>query len=91
MRSFIWVTGPKVDYWLVRCLALMIISSGIIFALPIISAAPPSQEVLLLAMLNAFSLLMIDVYYSLKGRISKIYLGDGLLQFIFLGLLLFRK
>jgi hypothetical protein len=91
MRSFILITGPKVDLWLVRCLALMITSSGILFALPFLSDAPPSHEVQLLAMLNAFSLFVIDFYYPLKKRISKIYMVDGVLQVIFLGMLLAGK
>lgn len=75
MKSFELVSGPKHDKWLVKCVSLMILSSGIIFI-----SYPESKVTATLALLNALTLLGIDTYYVAKKVIWKTYLFDGVIE-----------
>jgi hypothetical protein len=48
---------------------------------------PISRETVALSVLSALSFMAIDVIYSVKGRISKIYLGDAALEAVLVGLI----
>lgn len=75
LRSFMAVTGPKVDGWLVKTVGLLIGVTGIACLLSAwIGRFPP--EVAVLAVGNAAALTFVDVYYVAIGRIPKIYLMD---------------
>lgn len=83
IKSFMKVTGPKTDTWLVKtagtlicCIALTLFSALYSGALPL--------PVIVLSSSASFSLMFIDIYYSLTGRISLIYLVDALAECIFL-------
>ena len=78
IKSFEFVTGPKTDQWLVKTVSVMILGSGIIFI------AYQNETSALLAILNALGLMIIDVYYSFKGIIRKIYLVDGVVELGFI-------
>lgn len=91
LKSFELITGPKVDKWLVKTVGLMITCSALIFLLPWWQGREPSPEIFLLAVLNAVSLMLIDVIYPLKGRISKIYLADAVVEGFFIAALLLSK
>ncbi len=82
IESFMAVTGQKIDIWLVKTVALLLIATGIVCA---VAAWRKSVafEVMLLAVLNCVALIIIELYYPSIGRISPIYyldaLGNGLL------------
>ena len=81
--SFMRVTGPKTDIWMVKTLSLMFTSMGLTFLL----AAYLGEGKLLFSVLGFFtcaSVLGIDVYYSLNEVIWKVYLIDGFMQMLFL-------
>jgi len=73
MESFVAVTGPKTDYWLVRMVALLSISIG---------AAILSQKrgPYVLHFCAALSFIAIDCYYALNDVIWDIYLADAVAQ-----------
>jgi hypothetical protein len=79
IRSFEAITGPKVDRWLVKTVGVLV---AVIGAVLLVSGArrraPP--ETALLAAGSALGLAAIDVTYSTRGRISKVYLLDALLE-----------
>lgn len=75
MSSFEKVSGPKHDKWLVRCVSLMILCSGVIFI-----RYPENEVALMLAMLNAVSLMIVDVYYVMRRIIWKTYLIDAVIE-----------
>ncbi len=79
IKSFEKLTGPKMDKWLVKMVGLLAADIGLIILL-----AKGESYIPTLAVLSAASFAGIDAYYSLKGRISKIYLGDAVLQAIFI-------
>lgn len=76
MPSFLAVTGPKTDLWLVRTAGVLITA----IALPLLLAGlreSVTHEIALLAVGAAAGLTAIDVYYVLKGVIPKVYLVDA--------------
>ena len=79
MRSFLRVTGPKTDLWLVRTVGLLILVIGATLTLAGIRRQV-SPETVRLAIGAALALAGIDVVYAAAGRISKIYLLDAVAE-----------
>jgi hypothetical protein len=81
IESFIWVTGPKYDIWLVKTVGILILVTG--FTLFVAARNKRiSFEIMLLAVGNALGLTAVDVYYAGIDRISNIYLLDALAEII---------
>ncbi|MDQ2898219.1 MAG: hypothetical protein M3Y07_00275 [Acidobacteriota bacterium] len=78
-KSFEAVTGPKADFWLVKTVGLLIATTG---AALIIANRGRSvgTEMKMVGAGTAASLAGVDWYYGGKGRISRIYLLDALVQ-----------
>jgi hypothetical protein len=83
IESFIRITGPKVDIWLVKTVGalLLSVSTAMLYSL---TRRHLSSIVVVLAMTNAFAFICIDFWYSYIGRISTVYMLDGLLQLSFI-------
>lgn len=81
--SFIMVTGPKCDIWLVRTVGAMVIPIGVTLLLAAIGKELGIQAIVLAAG-SALAFASIDVIYSLNDTIWNIYLADALAQAIFL-------
>jgi hypothetical protein len=79
IRSFLAVTGPKTDLWLVRTVGLLIAVAGAAML-----QAGISDEVtlamLILAAGSAAALAAVDIIYVTLGTIAKIYLLDAALE-----------
>lgn len=76
MPSFLAVTGPKRDLWLVKTVGALVTA----VALPIGIAAGNGRvtpEIILLAAGSAAALGAVDVVYVTKGLIPKVYLLDA--------------
>ena len=73
--TFMMVTGPKTDVWLVKTVAVMILAIAIALFVGA-GGTHISKETCTLALLASLGLASIDVYYSLSGTIPAIYLGD---------------
>jgi hypothetical protein len=76
LRSFERVTGPKRDKWLVRTFGALVSAVGA----ALIAGAferKPSSAVRILGLGSAIALGAADLIYAMRGRISKIYLGDA--------------
>lgn len=78
-RTFEWVTGPKVDDWLVQMVGLLAASIGAALWVGA-RAKRPMAAIVLLAVLSAASFAFIDIRYALVGRISAIYLADAVVE-----------
>jgi hypothetical protein len=79
MQSFLRVTGPKTDLWLVNTVGVLVTVVGAV----LISASRQhriTNEITLLAVASALGLAAIDLVYGLSGRISAVYLGDAALE-----------
>lgn len=79
MRTFMAVTGPKTDRWLVNTAGLLIATLGATIGLAG-RRGTTSTEVPLLAVGGAVSLAAIDVTYAARGRISPVYLLDAMAE-----------
>jgi hypothetical protein len=77
--SFQKVTGPKVDLWLVKTVGALVTVIGAVLALGWRRGAT-NPEVPILATGSAAGLAGIGFYYSLRGRISKVYLMDAVAE-----------
>ena len=81
MRSFLAVTGPKTDLWLVRTVGLLVLVIGSAIGLAA-WRGNVTLEILVLATGCALALTAIDVVYVAKRIISKIYLIDAVAEVI---------
>ena len=79
IRSFMAVTGPKTDLWLVRTVGLLITAVGLCIA---IAAARHQIElaILVLALASSGFLMLIDVIYVARRVIARIYLLDAAVE-----------
>ena len=87
-RSFIAVTGPKVDVWLVKTVGLLVTCSGVVFLMPWLRGVDVPLELVVLACANAGALAGMDVFYASRGTIRKVYLADAVVEVGFVAVLL---
>ena len=79
MSSFEAVLGPKVDRWLVRTVAGLLVVNGVAQ----ITARPSDdglRQAARLGLGTALTLGTIDAVYASRGRISKVYLVDAVFE-----------
>lgn len=80
MRSFLLVTGPKTDLWLVRTVGALILA----ISLPLIASFGAQRitesPIVLLAAGACIALATVDIVYVAKKVISPIYLGDAAVE-----------
>lgn len=84
IRSFQKISGPKTDIWLVKTVGVLVsVIGGVIAAAGMRQRITP--EIAGLAVGSSAGLAAIDVYYSSRGRISRVYLLDALVEALFIG------
>jgi hypothetical protein len=79
LKSFIWVTGPKQDYWLLYTVALLISVIGATLLAAGLRKGV-TQEIKWLGMGGAAGLIFIDVYFALQDVIRDVYLLDAVAE-----------
>lgn len=83
IESFMAVTGPKRDVWLVKTVgALLIPVAATLYSFLIIDT--DRRPAILLGSLTALSFTIIDIYYAVSDVIPDIYLADAGVELIFL-------
>jgi hypothetical protein len=85
MPSFLLVTGPKTDLWLVRTVAVLITMIG----LTLIRAGlgkRVTSDIVFLGIASALGLAAVDLYFALNNVISDIYLYDAAGEAVIIGL-----
>ena len=76
MRTFELVLGPKVDRWLVRTVAGLMVVNGVTQVRA--GSSPEGQRLArLLGIGTAATLGSVDLVYAPPGRISRVYLVDA--------------
>lgn len=76
LRSFLWVTGPKEDIWLLYTVSvLIIVIGGVLLAAGFRKKV--TREIKWLGIAGAAGLTGIDVYYALSDVIWDVYLLDA--------------
>lgn len=81
VESFVEVSGPKTDVWLVKTVAVLLIAISINFFVNLYTRSY-STSVVALALSSAIGLASIDIYYVSINRISRVYLADAALEII---------
>jgi hypothetical protein len=82
IQSFIAVTGPKTDVWLVKTVGVLVSVIGLsLLVMGLRGEVDPGLA--LVAVGSAVGLLVIEVAYALQRVIGVIYLGDALLEAVF--------
>lgn len=76
-RSFEAVTGPKRDAWLVKTVAGMMLAVAATLGRALWRPEPPPPAVRHSAIGAALALAWSGTWYSLRGRISRLYLLDA--------------
>lgn len=79
MGSFLRVSGPKTDLWLVKTVGVLISIIGTVLVLAS-RRKEPAPEVSLLAIGSAAGLACIDIIYVAKKRIWPVYLLDAVVE-----------
>lgn len=79
LSSFLWVTGPKKDIWLLYTVSVLILVIGLVLLLAGLRRRV-TPEIKGLGIGSALGLIFIDVYYSLQDVISDIYQYDALAE-----------
>jgi hypothetical protein len=85
MRSFLAVTGPKVDLWLVKTFGLLVVA----VAVPLFTAGVGhrvTRDIVYLGVATAAGLGFADTWFSLRGVIWKTYLIDAMVEVGLIGL-----
>ncbi len=77
--SFMLVTGPKTDIWLVKTVGLLLVAVGAVLCLAA-KRKRITAEIIVLGAGTALALTVIEVVYVLNGTISKIYLLDAAVE-----------
>src|SRR5215213_10782382 len=81
--SFMMVTGPKTDIWLVKTVSVLLLPIAICF-FSALFLKMPFLPMLLIAMVTSAGLAFIDFYYTANKTIKWVYAVDGIAEFIFL-------
>ena len=81
IQSFMFITGPKTDVWLVRTVAVLLLCISLFFLLS--SKKSEEPRVTLTALVFSFGLAYIDFYYTLNNTIRWVYALDGIVESMF--------
>jgi hypothetical protein len=77
------VTGLESDHWLVNTAAVLIIADSLVFLAAAIRKSL-SFDVVILGITSTAALMAIDIFYSVRGTISPVYLADAALESLLL-------
>jgi len=83
IESFMAITGPKTDIWLVKTVSAVLVPIGATLLLYRFFSTDV-RPAIALGGLSSLSLIPIDFYYALNNVISDIYMADGIIQLIIL-------
>ena len=83
IKSFMAVSGPKTDIWLVKTVSVALICIALSLLTNLKSESNLAPKITL-ALTSALGLCFIDFYYSLNGVIWKTYQVDGVIQILFI-------
>src|ERR1041385_8545357 len=81
MKTFLAVTGPKTDLWLVKTVGIILAVIGAVLIFAYIHAQVYSS-IIVLGLGSALGLSIIEFVYVAKRVISPVYLGDAILELI---------
>jgi hypothetical protein len=81
MSTFLKVTGPKTDLWLVKTVGIILAVIGAVLVITQVNAEI-NTSIIVLALGSALGLAMVEFIYVAKKVIPPIYLGDAFAELI---------
>ena len=81
MRTFLMVTGPKTDLWLVKTVGVILAVIGIVLIVAQVNAEI-NTSLIILAIGSGLGLAIVEFIYVVKRVISPIYLGDAFAEIV---------
>jgi hypothetical protein len=82
--SFMEITGPKTDIWLVKTVSYFFVVIGLTLVAHLREPDKPVFPAIILGCLVSAGLAVIDFFYSSRNTISFIYASDGIIELFFL-------
>jgi len=79
MSTFLKVTGPKTDLWLVKTVGMILVTIGAVLTLAYFNAEVNSS-IVLLAIGSTLNLAVVEFIYVAKRVICPIYLADAVIE-----------
>jgi hypothetical protein len=83
IESFMFVTGPKTDIWLVKTVGALLIPIALTLVYYLYNSSD-LRPAIILGSTTAVAFIAVDFYYALNDVISDIYLLDGAVEVLFL-------
>lgn len=83
IRSFMRVTGPKTDIWLVKTVSVLLLPITFCFFAALFLNMP-FLPVSIVGIMTTAGLAAIDFYYTANRTIKWVYALDGILEILFL-------
>jgi hypothetical protein len=83
IRSFMRVTGPKADIWLVKTVSVLLLPITFCFFAALFLNMP-FLPVIIIGILTTSGLAAIDFYYTANRTIKWVYALDGIAEVLFL-------
>jgi hypothetical protein len=84
MSSFMWVTGPKTDLWLVRLVGALTVVLGVVLLRQRREPVPQRSNSALTGGAAALAFLLVDLVHVAQGVIGPVYLIDAAIELLFL-------
>jgi hypothetical protein len=81
MRTFLMVTGPKTDLWLVKTVGVILAVIGMVLIVAQVNAET-NTSIIILAIGSGLGLAIVEFIYVAKRVISPIYLGDAFAEIV---------
>jgi hypothetical protein len=81
--SFMMITGPKTDIWLVKTVSVVLAAIGLALLAHLKEPDEPVFPAIILGSVTSLGLAIIDFYYTGKNVISFVYAADGIVELIF--------
>jgi hypothetical protein len=81
--SFMKITGPKTDIWLVKTVSIVLVAVGLTLLSHLKEPDEPVLPAIVLGCITSAGLAFIDFFYSSKNTISFVYATDGIIEVAF--------
>ena len=81
MRTFLLVTGPKTDLWLVKTVGVILAVIGLVLIVAQVNGEV-NTPIIILSIGSGLALAIVEFIYVAKRVISPIYLGDAFAELI---------
>jgi hypothetical protein len=81
--SFMEITGPKTDIWLVKTVSIVLVAVGLTLLAHLKEPDQPVLPAILLGCITSAGLAFIDFFYSARNTISFVYAIDGMIEVAF--------